>query len=58
MGLEIKSISVSVAFMELDEITKGVSVGREEELWKEVDGERVKKIPGEVMSWEEKKTFQ
>lgn len=42
--------------MELDEITKGVSVGREEELWKEVDGER-EKYQESVMSWERRKHF-
>lgn len=47
-----------MAFMELDEITKGASVGREEELWKEVDGERGKKYQESVVSWEEKKMFQ
>lgn len=54
----MRLISVSMAFMELDEITKGVSVGREEELWKEVDGKRGKKYQESVVSWEEKKAFQ
>lgn len=54
----MRLISVLMAFMELDEITKGVSVGREEELWKEVDGERGKNYQESVVSWEEKKVFQ
>ena len=54
----MRLISVLMAFMELDEITKGASVGREEELWKEVDGERGKKYQERVVSWEEKKMFQ
>lgn len=47
-GRNMRLINISMAFtpLELDEITKGVSVGREEELWrdwKEVDGEKEKK---------------